>query len=112
MRVLSRATRSTSVPIPIGDGGTDSTKALITALAPTDGAKIYFEIPPNMLSVQNKNADYDTNLSASHLVDPFGNPYRYESPGDENRNGPAFFDLWSQGKKNEATDETKWITNW
>ncbi len=99
---------------PTANGGDTSTRELIKVLALdpiNDGTKIYFEIPPNMLSVQNKNAPYETNLAASTLVDPFGNPYRYEFPGDPDRSGEFFFDLWSQGKKN-STDEVKWITNW
>ncbi len=100
---------------PDGDGSDASTGELIRVLIkdPIDnGTKIYFEIPANMLNVQNKNDDYDTNVAAStRLIDPFGNAYHYEFPGDPNRSGEFFFDLWSQGKKNSA-DEVKWIKNW
>ncbi len=103
-------------------GGVNSTKPLITALAPVNGDKIYFEIPPNMLSSQDKSKSYDENLAASSLVDPFGNAYRYyfdpskasginPAAGNGQFNGPAFFDLWSRGKKN-SDDQLKWITNW
>jgi len=54
------------------------------------------------------NGSYYNN---NRLIDPFGNPYHYEFPGDENRSGTNFFDLWSQGRKNSDNEET-WIKNW
>ncbi len=114
---------------PTGDGSATSTKALINALA-LDGmqtppkGKIYMEIPMNMLQSQSKGADIKQSYTASTaLVDPFGNAYRYyynptgttgTNPVSSTvNNGPAFFDLWSQGKKNyPAGQKEKWITNW
>lgn len=106
---------------PTGDGSAASSRALITALA-LDGmqtppkGKIYMEIPMNMLQRQTKNSsdirgEYSDNVANGGLADPFGNAYYYQFPGDVNRNGPVFFDLYSKGKKGN-NDETKWITNW
>jgi hypothetical protein len=88
------------------------TKVLINELFPSveSRKKIYFEIPANMVDTQFKG---DPSL-ATRLVDPFGNEYFYDFPGNVNRNGVAFFDLYSKGKKgngNNAFPE-RWITNW
>ena len=86
----------------------DSTKILISELMPTNaGTKVYFSVPKKMLS--------DTNSPAtSYLNDPFGNSYHYQFPGDTNRSGEAFFDLWSEGKagSRNSGDTNKWIKNW
>lgn len=51
-------------------------------------------------------ANLQTN-SSSQLLDPYGNPYRYRSPGQKN---PASFDVWSDGAKSSTTDDD--IGNW
>ena len=40
------------------------------------------------------------------LIDPWGRPYQYASPGNEDRE----YDLWSHGKNPEATEDD--IRNW
>jgi len=83
-----------------------------TASPPT---KIYLAELGKMLPPVSGNpkASYDDKLkSATRLVDPFGNPYHYKYPGDADRSGTNFFDLWSQGKKDDANDTNKWIKNW
>lgn len=101
---------------PEGDGSDTSTRVLIDELnrnRAKDNEKIYFEFPAKMLSRSGgSGTSYEQRLErASYLVDPFGNPYRYEFPGDPERSGEAFFDLWSQGKKN-SSDTNLWIKNW
>lgn len=75
-------------------------KVLLDALMPTNTAsKVYFEFNKRMTNGNN-------------IIDPFGTPYRYQYPGNTNRSGSNFFDLWSPGKKANETDELKWIKNW
>ncbi|HEY8900776.1 MAG TPA: type II secretion system protein GspG [Chthoniobacterales bacterium] len=104
---------------PAGDGSESSSLVLLDELnrkpaSGTSGGKIYMAdlgkmIPP---IPGNPSASYAEKVAAARqLVDPFGNPYHYEFPGKPERSGEAFFDLWSQGKKNSA-DENKWIKNW
>jgi len=65
--------------------------------------KIYFEFSKKM----GTNSDVsETNQS---ILDPFGNAYGYQYPGDTNRSGPNFFDLWSSGG---GTSSNQWIKNW
>lgn len=50
-------------------------------------------------------------LSKDIPVDPWGNPYSYQSPG---ANAPESFDLWSSGPDGQAgndDDITSWGTN-
>ncbi len=72
-----------------GDGGDTSTKGLIQLLCPDPkNGKVYYEIPLRMLSGNKPGTGqtYKAALAASNsLVDPFGNPYHYKYPGDENR---------------------------
>ncbi len=71
-------------------------------LAPKSG-KIYFEFSKKM----GTNADAsETNQS---ILDPFGNAYGYQYPGDTNKSGANFFDLWSSGG---GTSSNQWIKNW
>lgn len=93
---------------------TNSTSVLLDDLNPTDGKKVYFEIPPKMLDSYTSSTSSNTlHNTAKYLTDPFGNPYHYQFPGDPNRSGAAFFDLWSQGKKGGSnTNLDSWIKNW
>lgn len=72
-----------------------ATNSLYGALSPTTG-KVYFEFSKGM-------------TGSTGIVDPFGAAYGYKYPGDTNRNGTNFFDLWSTagGKPSNA-----WIQNW
>jgi len=70
---------------------------LFTNLSPSSG-KVYFEFNKGM-----------TNASAS-IIDPFGNVYGYEYPGNANRSGTNFYDLWSTANKPLVTNA--WIKNW
>lgn len=104
---------------PEGDGSTNSTKELIKVLAidPIDDGRKPFEFPTKMLDGYSQGQKYSDALKeAKYLVDPFGNPYRYEyKEGDANneRSGKGNFNLWSQGKKGDSnTREETWIKNW
>jgi len=80
------------------------TNSLYLALSPGSG-KVYFEFNKSM-----------TNTSG--IVDPFGQAYQYRYPGDANKSGTNFFDLWSYGGAtgNKASDNPTnhvfWIVNW
>jgi len=93
----------------------ESTKVLLDALDPTtDGQKIYFEIPTKMLnSYPAQTKASEARDKADYLVDPFGNAYHYQFPGNPERSGEAFFDLWTKGKKGVSnTNTASWIKNW
>ncbi|MDD5198343.1 MAG: type II secretion system protein GspG [Terrimicrobiaceae bacterium] len=103
---------------PDGDGSDNSTKDLLDALNRTPAkqsppGKIYFEVPGKMLPSTGGSSSYNDKLTAAkYLQDPFGNPYHYQFPGKDDRSGTNFFDLWSQGKKNDPTATNKWIKSW
>jgi len=50
-----------------------------------------------------------TNASG-YFQDPFGNSYGYQYPGDVNRSGTNFYDLWSTA--NKPANSNAWIKNW
>jgi general secretion pathway protein G len=66
--------------------------------------KVYFEFPKGM-GPQNASPT-DTNVA---VLDPFGNGYGYLFPGNSNRSGTNFFDLWSTSG---TTNTNAWIKNW
>lgn len=74
---------------------------LYTNLSPPVGstAKGYFEFSKGM-----------TNGNPPSIVDPFGNAYGYQYPGNVSRSGSNFFDLWSTA--NKPTNSNSWIKNW
>jgi len=73
--------------------------SLFGVLQPATG-KVYFEFPKSM-----------TNNTG--IIDPFGTLYGYTFPGDTNRSGPNFFDLWSTaGSTTNTSNEFRWIKNW
>ena len=74
---------------------------LLTELMPAigSGQKVYFEFSSSMLSKS----------SPTNILDPFGEQYGYRYPGDPNRNGTNFFDLWSRAG---TTNSNAWIKNW
>jgi general secretion pathway protein G len=87
-----------------------STKVVIAALMPPPGSnsKVYYAFPNKMLS----NTNTPTN---GYILDPFGNSYHYQYPGDPARSGTNAFDLWSDGKSGAAGNQNatnKWIKNW
>jgi prepilin-type N-terminal cleavage/methylation domain-containing protein len=105
-------------PTDGADGSDNSTKVLLDALSSTNSTeKVYFKggFPGKMMDSYGSTKGYDEiRNSAKSLVDPFGNPYRYQyDPASDNsdRSGKGFFKLWSQGKKN-TTDTNTWIKNW
>ena len=57
-----------------------SNSFLLSSLMPSTG-KVYFEFNKSM-------------TNASNVVDPFGENYGYQYPGDEKRSGTNFFDLF------------------
>src|SRR6476660_7798757 len=69
---------------------------LLTSLMPTNG-KVYFEFNRSMTN------------AASNVVDPFGENYGYQYPGDPNRSGANFFDLFSRCA---SPDTNQWKANW
>ena len=85
------------------DTGKNGNNAFLRAeLAPSNG-KIYFEFSKKMGTNSNVS---ETNQS---ILDPFGYAYGYQYPGDTNRSGSNFFDLWSSGG---GTSSNQWIKNW
>ena len=76
---------------------------LRAALAPSTG-KVYFEFSKRMGTNSNMS---ETNQS---ILDPFGEGYGYQYPGDATRSGTNFYDLWSRG--GGAANTNQWIKNW
>ena len=73
---------------------------LRTNLSPAETSKkVYFEFSKTM----------GDNLTTGPIVDPFGENYGYQYPGNANRSGTNFFDLWSRGA---STKTNQWIKNW
>lgn len=73
-------------------------RTFLTNLCPVSGGKVYLEVTKGMTN------------AAGNLVDPFGNAYGYQYPGDVNRSGSNFFDLWSTA--NKPANSNAWIKNW
>lgn len=74
-------------------------ESLYGALSPASG-KVYFEFNKGM-------------TGASGIIDPFGTAYYYEYPGNSNRSGTNFFDLYSiAGTTANETNMPRWIKNW
>ena len=75
-------------------------KFLRDALVSTN--KVYFEFSKSQTN------------SSGRVLDPFGNSYGYQYPGDPERNGSNFFDIWSLGGStgSGATNIEAWIKNW
>ncbi len=66
--------------------------------------KMYFEFPKGM--GPSGASAVATNVA---VLDPFGNGYGYQYPGNVNRSGSNFFDLWSTAG---TTNSNAWIKNW
>lgn len=56
--------------------------------------------------------EFPATMGTNSVLDPFGNVYGYQYPGNSTRSGTNFFDLWSTGGANPATDTNQWIKNW
>ena len=76
-------------------GAPASNSFLLDSLMPRAG-KVYFEFNRSM-------------ISASNVVDPFGESYGYQYPGDPDRSGDSFFDLFSRCA---SSDPAQWKVNW
>ena len=95
----------------IGDypSGTNTTNtssgnnAFLRAKLAPKSMKVYFEFSKKMGTNSNIS---ETNQS---ILDPFGNAYGYQYPGDSTRSGSNFFDLWSTAGTNNTS---LWIKNW
>lgn len=76
---------------------------LRASLMPSTG-KVYFEFPKGM-------GPSGGSLTATNVavLDPFGNGYGYQYPGNVSRSGSNFFDLWSTVG---TTNINAWIKNW
>jgi prepilin-type N-terminal cleavage/methylation domain-containing protein len=72
-----------------------SNNFLLNSLMPPAG-KVYFDFNKSM-------------MSAGNIVDPFGESYGYQYPGDTKRNGASFFDLYSRCA---SADAEQWKVNW
>jgi prepilin-type N-terminal cleavage/methylation domain-containing protein len=73
-----------------------SNNFLLTNLMPSTG-KVYFEFNKTMTN------------AAGNVVDPFGENYGYKYPGDTNRSGTNFFDLFSRCA---SSSTNQWKVNW
>lgn len=80
----------------IGANAPSSNNFLLTNLMPSTG-KIYFEFNKTMTN------------AAGNVVDPFGENYGYKYPGDTNRSGTNFFDLFSRCA---SSSTNQWKVNW
>ena len=78
-----------------GAGAPAANSFLLNSLMPNTG-KVYFEFNKSM-------------TNAGNIVDPFGENYGYQYPGDANRNGTNFFDLFSRCA---STKTEQWKVNW
>jgi prepilin-type N-terminal cleavage/methylation domain-containing protein len=78
-----------------GTGQPTNNTFLLTSLMSTNG-KVYFEFNKSM-------------TNASNVVDPFGERYGYQYPGDVSRSGTNFFDLFSRCG---SSDSRQWKANW
>ena len=95
----------------IGDypSGTNTTNtssgnnAFLRAKLAPKSMKVYFEFSKRMGTNSNIS---ETNQS---ILDPFGNAYGYQYPGNLTRSGSSFFDLWSTAG---STKTNQWIKNW
>ena len=78
---------------------------LRAALAPSSG-KVYFEF--------SKGMGTNANISEPNqsILDPFGTGYCYQYPGNTNRSGSNFFDLWSRSGTTADSQSNQWIKNW
>jgi len=88
---------------PEGTTSSSGNNAFLRAKLAPKSMKVYFEFSKKMGTNSNIS---ETNQS---ILDPFGNAYGYQYPGDTNRSGPNFFDLWSSGG---GTSSNQWIKNW
>jgi prepilin-type N-terminal cleavage/methylation domain-containing protein len=78
-----------------GTGAPADNSFLLDSLMPRAG-KVYFEFNKSM-------------ISASNVVDPFGENYGYQYPGDKDRSGASFFDLFSRCA---SSNPGQWKVNW
>jgi len=72
-----------------------SNNFLLSSLMPSTG-RVYFEFNKSM-------------TNAGNVVDPFGERYGYQYPGDPNRSGTNFFDLFSRCA---SPNTNQWKVNW
>ena len=79
-----------------GTNAPSSNSFLLAALCRQTG-KVYFDFNKSMTN------------AASNIVDPFGENYGYQYPGDANRSGTNFFDLFSRCA---SSDPVQWKANW
>ncbi|HEY5705377.1 MAG TPA: prepilin-type N-terminal cleavage/methylation domain-containing protein [Terrimicrobiaceae bacterium] len=79
-----------------GDGMPANNGFLLSSLMPGAG-KVYFEFNKSMTN------------AAGNVVDPFGENYGYQYPGDTDRSGTDFFDLFSRCA---SSDPRQWKVNW
>ncbi len=65
-------------------------------------SKVYFEPTPNIT----------TNMTNGPFIDPWGNPYRYQTNSSiVPMVNVGFFDLWSTAGNSNAANSNNWIRN-
>lgn len=91
---------------PTGTNSAPSTNNAFVraALAPSSG-KVYFEFSKGM----GTNSSTLSTATNQAILDPFGDGYGYQYPGNSTRSGTNFFDLWSRAG---TTNTNQWIKNW
>ncbi len=93
-------------PTGTNDAGGDN-KFLRASLSPATN-KVYFEFSKGM-----GESGMSTTNTNQLIADPFGTSYGYKYPGDADRSGTNFFDLYSTaGSSTATTNEPRWIKNW
>ena len=100
---------------PIGPNQTANANILYLALVVSNSAynpsgKVFFEPYKGICASTNFTS------STNYFVDPEGRPYQYRYPGDPQKSGTNFFDLFSYGKSRKTADEPanweSWNKNW
>jgi type II secretory pathway pseudopilin PulG len=100
---------------PIGPNETANANILYLALVVSNSAynprgKIFFEPYKGICASTNYTS------TANYFVDPFGQPYQYRYPGDPQKSGTNFFDLFSYSKSRKTADTSNnwetWVKNW
>jgi len=104
--IAAISTALESYKVDYGDYPTNSTPAvnttLINSLINSNATynplgKVYLSLPKN-------------SIAGTLILDPFGTAYNYQYPGNTNRSGSNFFDLWSFG--GNSGNSNKWVKNW
>jgi general secretion pathway protein G len=100
--------------VSVTEGANVLYQALVLSNSLNPLGKVFFE--PGKGNVRPDTSNFAN--TANYFVDPFGQPYQYQYPGDANKSGSNFFDLWSYGgvtgtkATDTATNWEFWVKNW